>query len=256
MRPRRRGRRRTRRGQRHVRGLRVTMSPATGLVALLVAVGLCSLVLAHLVAALLVAGIAALVAVLVGSSRTKRRSRARVMASSLAELVALTPGDFERAVGHLLNRDGWHLAHSGGTGDNGADLIGTDPNGAPVVVQAKRYAGSVGSPVVRDLAGAVTLHRATYGVLATTGRMTPSATETAQRCGVVVLGPDELAGLSAHAGAMSADDPRSGNFQRGWRGSTRRSSRSQVWRGWVWGCGPARHRWRGRCERRALRGRR
>ena len=121
--------------------------------------------------------------------------RRRIAAGSLAELRALDPVDFEHAVGELLGREGWHLAHVGRTGDDGADLIGTDPTGRRVVVQAKRYAGSVGAPIVRDLAGAVTLHRVDLGVLVTTGSLTTAGRETARRCGVLVIGPGELARL-------------------------------------------------------------
>lgn len=135
-------------------------------------------------------------AAVVLTRRHRLGRRRRIAAGSLAELQALDPVDFEHAVGELLGREGWRLAHVGRTGDDGADLIGTDPAGRRVVVQAKRYAGSVGAPIVRDLAGAVTLHRVEVGVLVTTGSLTTAARETARRCGVLVLGPDELARLA------------------------------------------------------------
>ena len=49
-----------------------------------------------------------------------------------------------------------------------------------MIVQCKRYQGNIGSPVVRDLYGAVTDARATKGILITTSDFSPDAVRFAE----------------------------------------------------------------------------
>ncbi|MFH0412940.1 restriction endonuclease [Corynebacterium sp. L4756] len=62
----------------------------------------------------------------------------------LTRLHELTPEGFEKYVIYLLKRYGLNLQHSGGTGDEGVDAIGTAPLSpvlsSRVAVQVKRYA--------------------------------------------------------------------------------------------------------------------
>ena len=66
------------------------------------------------------------------------------------------------------------------SGDGGIDLIAY--NHQPMlegkyIVQCKRYSGSVGEPIIRDLYGVVNSERANKGILITTGTFTKSAIE-------------------------------------------------------------------------------
>lgn len=63
-------------------------------------------------------------------------------------------------------------------GDGGIDLIAY--NSQPLlsgkyIIQCKRYAGSVGKPIIRDLYGVVTAERVNKGILMTTGHFSKSA---------------------------------------------------------------------------------
>jgi HJR/Mrr/RecB family endonuclease len=96
---------------------------------------------------------------------------------TVAGLRALSPAEFEAAVGHWLRRDGWHVQHCGGPADGGIDLLARKGHDT-LAVQCKRYAetASVTSPQVRDLYGAAVAAGATRALLVTTGRISSAAT--------------------------------------------------------------------------------
>ncbi|MGW6318784.1 restriction endonuclease [Streptomyces sp. NPDC055099] len=95
----------------------------------------------------------------------------------LAQIDALHHRDFEYAVRDLMRRDGCMDARQiGGCGDNGADVLATDPQGRKWVIQCKhRKAGAQGSPVgTPDLQRVNGTARQLYGadvvLVATNGR--------------------------------------------------------------------------------------
>ncbi|MER6023610.1 restriction endonuclease, partial [Streptomyces anulatus] len=77
------------------------------------------------------------------------RTRQQALRFGLPELDALHHRDFEYAIRDLMLRDGCTDARQiGGAGDNGADVLATDPLGRTWVIQAKhRKAGDRGSAV-------------------------------------------------------------------------------------------------------------
>ncbi|MFD9051486.1 restriction endonuclease [Streptomyces zaomyceticus] len=104
----------------------------------------------------------------------------------LVEIDALAPDAFEKFVGMLLDRDGFHILRSGGgAGDEGADVLAADALGRRIMVQCKhsqRGGGSVGQPVVQHLyGGAVADHPSTLPVLVTNGRITEGARKWAEQ---------------------------------------------------------------------------
>ncbi|MEW1639272.1 restriction endonuclease [Streptomyces sp. NPDC093801] len=95
--------------------------------------------------------------------------------------------EFEEAVGELMRRDGARDAvRVGGSGDNGADVKGTDPAGRRWVIQCKHRrdgaAGSaVGTPDLHVLNGTGRpVHGGDVVVLVTNGRITAPAVKFAQ----------------------------------------------------------------------------
>ncbi|MCT6782267.1 restriction endonuclease [Streptomyces sp. CS7] len=81
--------------------------------------------------------------------RSWDRARQQALRYGLPELDALHHRDFEYAVRDLMRRDGCTDARQiGGAGDNGADVLATDPLGRSWVIQVKhRRDGDRGSPV-------------------------------------------------------------------------------------------------------------
>jgi restriction system protein len=88
-------------------------------------------------------------------------------------LVAMGYGGSRRDAGKAVGR----------SGDDGIDgIINEDKLGLDVVyLQAKRWQGPVGRPVVQAFAGSLEGHRARKGVLITTSHFTPDATEYVDR---------------------------------------------------------------------------
>ena len=97
---------------------------------------------------------------------------------SLRGLLALSPEEFEFAVGDLFRARGYEDIHRvGGSGDLGVDLVGRDPDGLAVIVQCKRYGRDkrVGSPTIQGFIGMAVHHRAERGLVVTTSSYTEPA---------------------------------------------------------------------------------
>jgi len=121
----------------------------------------------------------------IGASTIWRKWRNRQLARrrSLAELIVLTPAEFERAVGDLLHDCGYrNIAHVGQAGDLAADITAIDSNSRSVVVQCKRLAPGtkIGSPVLQTFIGmAFVHHRADRAIFVTTAAFTKPAVDLA-----------------------------------------------------------------------------
>jgi restriction system protein len=131
------------------------------------------------------------------------RRRLRRPARGIAVTDGMTGPQFEHYVADLMRRSGFRAVRvTGRAADLGADILASTADGRRVVVQCKRYAGSVGSPHVQRLNGtAWTIHGAEVTMLVTTGRLTAHARQLAGRCGIVLVDRAALA-------AWLADPPR------------------------------------------------
>lgn len=97
---------------------------------------------------------------------------------SFGDINSLTGVEFEKVCQRLLEKMGFSVETTKTTGDGGIDLIAY--NSQPLlsgkyIIQCKRYAGSVGEPIIRDLYGVITSERANKGILMTTGVFTKQA---------------------------------------------------------------------------------
>ena len=97
---------------------------------------------------------------------------------SFGNINSLTGVEFEKVCQRLLEKMGFSVETTKTTGDGGIDLIAY--NSQPLlsgkyIIQCKRYAGSVGEPIIRDLYGVITSERANKGILMTTGVFTKQA---------------------------------------------------------------------------------
>lgn len=84
--------------------------------------------------------------------------------------------EFERLVGRVFENLGCcSVCVVGRTGDNGVDVICKGVNGERIAVQAKRWAGPVGSPDIQRLAGGMDFYDCTVGYVVTTSGFTRQA---------------------------------------------------------------------------------
>lgn len=91
---------------------------------------------------------------------------------------SLSGVEFEKVCQKLVQNMGFKTEITKASGDGGVDLIAY--NNQPLlsgkyIIQCKRYTGSVGEPIIRDLYGVITSERANKGILMTTGHFTKSA---------------------------------------------------------------------------------
>jgi HJR/Mrr/RecB family endonuclease len=102
-------------------------------------------------------------------------------ALSIAELLALTPSDFEEYVAQrVFARQGYQVQNTPDTKDGGIDLIITDRQGRQAIVQCKRYRSTVGEATVRDLYGTLLHSGATMAYLVTTSGISDASRRWAE----------------------------------------------------------------------------
>ena len=102
-----------------------------------------------------------------GQARDSRRTKALAPGG-------MDPKAFELTCKAKLEHMGYLVQHTGGGGDHCVDLVCRRDH-FRMVVQCKRYRGTVGEPAVRDLLGAVVGTGADRGMLITTGGLSAAA---------------------------------------------------------------------------------
>ncbi|SEM48331.1 restriction endonuclease [Streptacidiphilus jiangxiensis] len=140
--------------------------------------------------------------------RRVRAAEAKAQLEARAREIATYDGmsgtEFERALEYLCKRDGCTGARVvGGTGDLGADVIATTPDGRRMVIQAKRYAvtNTIGSQVVQVLNGTYRdAHRGDLGVIITTSTFTAPAKDFAATVGIKLIDRKALAAWASETG--------------------------------------------------------
>ena len=123
----------------------------------------------------------------------------------IQQVMKCPPVFFERLVVDLLLAMGYGGSRKdagravGQTADGGIDgIINEDRLGLDVIyIQAKRWEGTVGSPVVRDFVGSLVGHAASKGVLITTSRFSRDAEDFVKRVPqkIILIDGARLSGL-------------------------------------------------------------
>ena len=94
------------------------------------------------------------------------------------DINSLSGIEFENLCQQLLQKMEFDTETTKASGDGGIDIIARYNKPllkGKYIIQCKRYSGSVGEPIIRDLYGVVMSERANKGILMTTGYFTPSA---------------------------------------------------------------------------------
>lgn len=124
-------------------------------------------------------------------SRSIRLSNAR----TLEDLMALSPGEFEKLVATLFKAYGHQAQVLGGFSDHGVDILVLSKENEKWIIQCKRYNGSVGEPIVRDLFGTMGHEGASRAYLITTGSFTTQASAWAEGKPIVLYDGKSLVRL-------------------------------------------------------------
>ena len=108
----------------------------------------------------------------------ERKQREAFVESVGFDIDKLSGIEFENVCQVLVEKMGFSTKTTKASGDGGIDLIAFNHQpllSGKYIIQCKRYAGSVGEPIIRDLYGVVMSERANKGILMTTGHFTKSA---------------------------------------------------------------------------------
>ena len=125
-----------------------------------------------------------------------RENRIRLSdARTIESLMALSPGEFEKLVATLFKAHGHQAQVLGGSSDHGVDILVLSDEKEKWVIQCKRYDGSVGEPILRDLYGTMGHEGAQKAYLITTGSFTTQAQEWAVGKPIVLYDGPELVKL-------------------------------------------------------------
>lgn len=113
--------------------------------------------------------------------------------------------EFEKLCQILMEKMGFIVETTKASGDGGIDLIAY--NEQPIlsgkyIIQCKRYSGSVGEPIIRDLYGVITSERANKGILITTGYFTKSAITFAEGKPIELIDGEQLDNLLKENGML------------------------------------------------------
>lgn len=108
----------------------------------------------------------------------KRQQRETFIESIGFDVDNLSGVEFENVCQALVEKMGFTTQTTKASGDGGIDLIAYNHQpllSGKYIIQCKRYTGSVGEPIIRDLYGVIMSERANKGILMTTGHFTKSA---------------------------------------------------------------------------------
>jgi HJR/Mrr/RecB family endonuclease len=112
-----------------------------------------------------------------------KRYHEKQKAIILQDVSELTGVEFETHIAKLLRNKGYAVQGTNATGDQGADLL-AQKDGKKIVIQAKRYAGSVGNKAVQEVIGAMNYYGADEAWVVTNSTFTPHAKALAQKSNV------------------------------------------------------------------------
>ncbi len=126
-------------------------------------------------------------------------------------LMELTPSEFENLITNLFTKMGLDTRQTQPSRDGGVDCVAFDPRpifGGKVVIQAKRYKGTVGVSAIRDLYGTVHNEGASKGILVATSGYGRASFEFANGKPLELLdGSNLLYLLQTHAGIEARIEP-------------------------------------------------
>jgi HJR/Mrr/RecB family endonuclease len=128
-------------------------------------------------------------------SRYSRRRIRLADAEKLEDLMAMEPDAFEHLVAHIFRAYGYRAQLAGGNFDHGVDIVIHNGEGEKWIAQCKRYKGSVGEPIIRDLFGTMLHERARRAYLMTTGPITQQARDWARGKPIILYDGESLVKL-------------------------------------------------------------
>src|SRR3989338_8046099 len=168
-------------------------------------------------------GLAPIPPVLTINKSDRRFVESYAVADSMSEstnLAAMNWEDFEHLIREIFEKEfsnaGGEVRVTQASRDGGVDAVAFDPDpirGGKIVIQAKRYANTVGVSAVRDLYGTVMNEGATKGILVSTANYGPDAYKFAKDKPLTLLNGSNLLHLLAKHGYRAIIDMKEAKAQ-------------------------------------------
>lgn len=130
-----------------------------------------------------------------GDRRWRQQDVIQAGHRTLAEVDKMSGLEFEELVAALCRRDGCtQVRRVGGSGDNGADVIGRLPDGRTLIIQCKRYTprSTIAPRELRDLLGSQAHFGADVAAFVTTTRFSRQSEAFAVQNGILAIHRDHL----------------------------------------------------------------
>lgn len=139
----------------------------------------------------------------------KAARNAKIIEMVRGNIDTLSGVDFENVCQQLIETMGFTTETTKVSGDGGIDLLAHNYQpliSGKYIIQCKRYSGSVGEPIIRDLYGVMMSERANKGVLMTTGYFTRSAIAFAEGKPIELIDGTKIKELLVQYGLRSEGD--------------------------------------------------
>ena len=107
--------------------------------------------------------------------------------------------EFERELGKLFAARGYDVRYTGGSGDQGGDLI-LRKDGETTVVQCKAWKNPATPQVARELGGSMMHYKANNGILACTGGFSGGVLEFARGKPITLIDARDIARMAVESG--------------------------------------------------------
>lgn len=113
-----------------------------------------------------------------------------------------SPLEFEYWCAREIEKQGWAVAVSKATGDQGVDVVASRA-GTVVAIQCKRYEAPVGNGAVQEAYAGMEHYRAQFAFVISTAGFTRSAVELSRSTGVVLLDAESIGDFSRRVVALT-----------------------------------------------------
>ena len=121
--------------------------------------------------------------------RTKRRNS--YISKTIDEIDYLKGKEFEEYLEALFHKVGYKSQLTKGSHDFGADLV-MKSDRKKIIIQAKRYKGTVGVKAVMEVYAAMAYYKADEGYVFTNSTYTKNAVELAEATGVILCDKNDI----------------------------------------------------------------
>jgi methionyl aminopeptidase len=100
---------------------------------------------------------------------------------TMGEIAVMSGTEFEKFLARLFSRMGYTDIRLTPANDQGGDILCVSPSGTEIVIQAKRWKGTVGNSAVQELLGALVHYDRREGMVVTNSTFTVAARELATK---------------------------------------------------------------------------